>query len=194
MELILATSNPHKAEEFNELLKNSNLKIISAEKSLDVVENGDTFLENALIKAKAYFEKYQKPILSDDSGLVVLNLPHILGVNSARFEPELKDYKDKCAAVIKQCEKIKDRSAYFVCVLCVYLNPQEIYFFEGRVHGKIGDEYRGEHGFGYDPIFIPDSQNKTLAELPEWKNLNSHRAKASLEMQNFFLERNLQNP
>jgi XTP/dITP diphosphohydrolase len=85
----------------------------------------------------------------------------------------------------------KDRKAYFVCVLCFYLSPDEIYFFEGRVQGVIGEELKGEKGFGYDPIFIPErkeNDKKSLAELPEWKNEFSHRAKAAQSALEFFKE------
>ena len=79
------------------------------------------------------------------------------------------------------------RAAYFVCYLCFYKSPEEIYFFEGRVHGKIGSEQKGSGGFGYDPIFLPDGQGgKSLAEVGEWKMKNSHRAKACKEAVIFF--------
>jgi XTP/dITP diphosphohydrolase len=81
------------------------------------------------------------------------------------------------------------RNAYFICVLCFYVSPEEHYFFEGRVHGVIGDKRQGSHGFGYDPIFIPERKENdglSLAELPEWKNEFSHRAKASRAALAFF--------
>jgi XTP/dITP diphosphohydrolase len=86
----------------------------------------------------------------------------------------------------------ENRLANFTCVLCCYLSPEEVYFFEGRVHGVIGTEYRGDKGFGYDPVFVPtraENDGKTLAELPEWKNKNSHRAKAAQAALAFFIPR-----
>ena len=186
MEFILATSNEHKAKEFNELLDGTNLSFKTASEKLDVIEDGDTFNENAFKKAKEYFNKYKKPIVADDSGLVVTALPDILGVHSARFAPELKEYSDKNKKLIELMDT-KDRAAYFVCVLCFYISDEEVFFFEGRVHGEISTQIKGDHGFGYDPVFLPTGQaGMSLAQLPEWKNSNSHRAKALGEAAKFF--------
>jgi XTP/dITP diphosphohydrolase len=185
---ILASSNAHKAEEFKVLFKGV-LSVEPAPQSLEVDESGSTFTENAYLKAKAYFDKFAVPALADDSGLVVEALPELLGVQSARFAPELSSYVDKCQKLIELLKSKENRSAYFVCVLCFYLSPEEVYFFEGRVQGKIGNELKGDHGFGYDPIFIPDRKEqdgKSLAELPDWKNEFSHRARASQSALHFF--------
>ncbi len=188
LSFILATGNLHKAEEFKELFQGT-IHIRPAPKTLEVDESGKTFFENAYLKSKTYFETYGAPALADDSGLVVNALPDQLGVLSARFAPELKEYSEKCKRLIELLEGREDRSAHFVCVLCFYLGPEEVYFFEGRVQGMIGTGLRGEYGFGYDPIFIPERKEqdgKSLAELPEWKNMFSHRAKASLDAIQFF--------
>ena len=182
MEFILASSNPHKAEELNDLLKE--VTIAPASEKLQVEEDGDTFRENALKKAKAYHDFYKAPAVADDSGLVVEALPDMLGVQSARFAPELADYKDKNEKLIQLMEgkEEEERKAYFVCVLCFYVSEKEVYFFEGRVHGRIAKEQKGDAGFGYDPVFEPEGAGgKHLAELPEWKMKNSHRAKACQE-------------
>lgn len=187
---ILASGNAHKAEEFKELFAGT-LSVTAAPKTLDVDETGKTYTENAFLKAKAYYEAYQKPALADDSGLNVEALPDILGVQSARFAPELKDYADKCKKVIELLANKENRNAYFTCVLCFYLSPEEVYFFEGRVHGAIGTELKGDGGFGYDPVFIPERKENdglSLAQLPEWKNEFSHRAKASQAALQFFKE------
>lgn len=187
---ILASGNAHKAEEFKDLFAGT-LSITAAPKTLDVDETGKTYTENAFLKAKAYFEAYQKPALADDSGLIVEALPDILGVQSARFAPDLKDYADKCKKVIDLLANKENRNAYFTCVLCFYLSPEEVYFFEGRVHGVIGNELKGDGGFGYDPVFIPERKENdglSLAQLPEWKNEFSHRAKASQAALQFFKE------
>lgn len=185
---ILASGNAHKAEEFKELFQGV-IKVSPAPKTLEVDETGKTFTENAFLKAKAYFDTYKVPALADDSGLNIEALPEILGVQSARFSPELPAYADKCRKIIDLLSTKENRAAYFQCVLCFYVSPDEVYFFEGRVHGTIGGELKGEHGFGYDPIFIPErkeNDGRTLAELPEWKNEFSHRAKASLAALQFF--------
>jgi XTP/dITP diphosphohydrolase len=186
----LASGNAHKAEEFKELFQGT-LTIQAAPKTLEVDETGKTFTENAFLKAKTYFEAFQTPALADDSGLVIESLPDLLGVQSARFAPESPDYADKCRKVIELLQEKDNRSAYFVCVLCFYLSSDEVYFFEGRVHGAIAFELKGEHGFGYDPIFIPERKEAdglSLAQLPEWKNEFSHRAKASQAALQFFKE------
>lgn len=189
MEFILASTNAHKAEELNALLSAGGLTITAAADKFEVVEDGKTFQENALIKAKAYYDKYQKPTVADDSGLVVPSMPDILGIYSARFAPELPDYKDKNQKLIEllKDKSDEDKKAYFVCYLCFYNGPEEVFFFEGRVHGVIGEEIKGADGFGYDPIFLPDGQmGKSMAEVSEWKMKNSHRAKACAEAVNFF--------
>jgi XTP/dITP diphosphohydrolase len=188
---LLASGNAHKAEEFKELFSGT-LNLSPSPQTLEVDETGETYTENAFLKAKAYYDTYKIPTLADDSGLTVEGLPDILGVKSARFAPELKSYVDKCQLLLKMLsQKNASRTAYFTCVLCFYLSPDEVYFFEGRVQGKIGNELKGDQGFGYDPIFIPDRKEEdgmSLAELPEWKNEFSHRAKASLAALQFFKE------
>jgi XTP/dITP diphosphohydrolase len=187
---LLASGNAHKAEEFKQLFDGF-LSISPAPKTLEVDENGKTFAENAFLKAKAYFDAYGVPALADDSGLVIEALPDLLGVQSARFAPELPEYVGKCRKLLEILKDKENRAAYFVCVLCFYSNPEEVYFFEGRVQGNIGSELRGDYGFGYDPIFIPERKeqdHKSLAELPEWKNQFSHRAKAALAALQFFKE------
>ena len=187
---LLASGNAHKAEEFKELFLDA-IKISASPKSIEIDETGETFTENSLLKAKAYFDTYKVPSMADDSGLVIEALPSILGVHSARFSPDLAEYSQKCTKLIEMLDssQTKERKAYFVCVLCFYLSPEEIYFFEGRVHGTIGTKLKGNQGFGYDPIFIPDrkeNDGKSLAELPEWKNMFSHRAKAVQSALEFF--------
>jgi XTP/dITP diphosphohydrolase len=187
---ILASGNPHKAEEFSALFGDV-IKVIPAPATLEVQETGATFAENAYLKARAYAEAYATPALADDSGLVIEALPELLGVQSARFAPELADYREKCGRLIELMKDRADRQAHFTCVLCFYISPDEVFFFEGRVHGKIGHEIKGEHGFGYDPIFIPERKEAdelSLAQLPEWKNRFSHRAKASQAALDFFKE------
>lgn len=187
---ILASGNAHKAEEFKDLFQGV-LTVSPAPKTLEVDESGKTYTENAYLKARAYYETYHAPALADDSGLNIEALPEILGVQSARFAPELSEYSDKCKKVIELLAGKENRNAYFVCVLCFYISPDEVYFFEGRVHGTIGFSLKGDQGFGYDPIFIPERKEqdgKSLAELPEWKNEFSHRAKASQAALHFFKE------
>ena len=187
MKFLLASGNSHKAEELNDLFKGSKLEIVASPEKLEVVEDGSTFQENAFKKAKGYYDKFQVPTLADDSGLVIPARPDILGIHSARYAPEFSDYAQKNQALLKDIADLQDRAAYFVCYFCFYVKPEEIYFFEGRVHGEIGHEPQGGDGFGYDPVFLPDGQNgKSLAQVSEWKMANSHRAKAAKEALKFF--------
>lgn len=194
IEFILASGNSHKAEEFSELFDKKMISVEKAPEKIEVDETGKSFFENALLKAEGYFKKFKQPVLSDDSGLVVASLPNDLGIHSARFGGDGLTDKDRAELLLKKLDGIENRSAYFICVLCLYFSEDEYYFFEGRVHGQVGENYSGSHGFGYDPIFVPDGvdERSTLAELPNWKKENSHRSKASLHASSFLRERDCQ--
>ncbi len=184
---ILASGNTHKALEFNELFDANIIEISSAPQKISVVEDGETFQENALKKAQAYFEEFRLPVMSDDSGLCVEALPDQLGIHSARFGGDGLNDEDRARLLLKKLDTQENRSAYFVCVLCFYISPKEIYLFEGRMNGNISTAYIGEDGFGYDPVFIPERlEGRTVAQEPEWKSKNSHRYKACQEAQKFF--------
>ena len=183
---VLASSNVHKSEELNKLFDRELLAIKAAEIKISVEENGLTFNDNALLKAEAYYQKYKCPIVADDSGIIVNAIPEELGVTSARFGGEGLDDAGRSELLLKKLSDKSDRSAYFVCVLCFYLSPEEIFFFEGRCHGNITTEFQGNKGFGYDPIFKPIGHNFTFAADPNWKEINGHRAKAVAHAQTFF--------
>lgn len=186
---ILASGNKHKAFELADHFSGINFQIEPAPEKLDVVEDGSSFIENAEKKARAYFEKFKLPTISDDSGLVVEALPGELGIHSARFGGDGLTDEERAKLLLKKLDQLGDvdRHAYFVCVLCFFLSPAEIYFFEGRLKGTISRDYRGDAGFGYDPVFCPlKLPEKTLAEIPEWKAENSHRAKSCTEAISFF--------
>ena len=195
MKLTLGSTNDHKVEELNALLAQTNVSVASAPEKLDIIEDGESFQENALLKAKGYYDKLKVPTIADDSGLVVECLPDQLGIHSARFAPDLPEYSDKCNKLIELVNQQENRKAYFVCVLCVYLSPDEYYFFEGRLKGSIGTELKGDKGFGYDPVFIPEhfaDSGRSFAQEAEWKNEHSHRAKAVHSFRDFFKNRDLQ--
>lgn len=193
MKVLLASGNPHKAEELNDLFDQSIVHVDAAPEKLEVVEDGESYHANALLKAKAYYDRFKHPVVADDSGLNIAAIPHLLGIHSARFGGEGIDYVARNQLLLETMKDIPDgqREAYFSCVLCFYISPEEIYFFEGRVEGAIGHAPKGAHGFGYDPVFYPlKAPNKeSLAELPEWKQENSHRARAAQAAQIFFKER-----
>ncbi len=191
IDLFLASGNAHKALEFSELFDPNFIRIKAAPQKLEVLEDGKTFHENAFLKAQAYFQMLGQPVMADDSGITVLALPDELGIHSARFGGESLSDKERAMLLLEKLEGKMERNAFFTCVLCFYLNKNEIFYFEGRMSGRVGFKYRGNQGFGYDPIFIPhDLENEaTLAEAGDWKNKHSHRAQASVLAQKFFLTR-----
>jgi len=187
-EFVLASGNSHKAEEFSELFDLDIIKVKAAPEKLEVVEDGLSFQENAFKKAEAYYKKLQCPIISDDSGLEVEALPGELGIHSARFGGTELTSEEQVELLLEKLKDKDNRKAYFVCVLCFYINPEEVYFFEGRSHGHISLTVQGNGGFGYDPVFLPENlDGKTsFAENPDWKMKNSHRSKASMMASQFF--------
>lgn len=188
--VILASSNKHKAEELSVLFDPNVVQVAAASEKIEVVEDGKTYHDNALLKAKAYYDRFKCPVVADDSGLNVDALPGELAVQTARFGGDNLTAQERYELLLRRLKDVpaEKRQAHFICVLCFYLNPNEVFFFEGRVDGNIAFEAQGEHGFGYDPVFIPtglDGQ-ATLAQLPEWKDKNSHRARAVQAAQKFF--------
>lgn len=191
IDLILASSNAHKAEEFSELFDPKIVTVRPAPHKIDVVEDGASYFENALLKAQAYYKEFKIPVIADDSGLDVTALPEELGIFSARFGGDgLKD-KDRALLLLDKMEGKTNREANFTCILCIYLNEKEIFYFEGRMGGSVGFTYRGDGGFGYDPVFIPTEGDGelTIAELGSLKNSISHRAIAVKLAQKFFSQR-----
>lgn len=194
MEIIFAGSNQGKFLEFEASLANTPIKLIKADKVLEVIEDGKTFSENALLKAKAYANFYKKAAISDDSGLVLNAFPQLLGVQSARFAEHLSNYTQKCQAVLDLYKNNPQlsREAHFHCTLCFYKSDNEIFFFEAKLYGMISNEIMlGEGGFGFDPIFIPNINEKqggqSLSQLPTWKEQNSHRSLALKKFIEFVL-------
>lgn len=189
MRMIAATNNKHKLEEIRAILRDRGMEVISLAEAgldIDIEENGETFVENALIKAREVFKLTGEAAIADDSGLEVEALGGQPGVRSARYSGETGEDKDK-----KNNEKLKEalkdvpedkRSARFCsAIAAVFPGGQEITAV-GFVYGKIGYTEKGEHGFGYDPLFIVDGYGRTMAELgPEEKNKISHRANALKE-------------
>lgn len=196
MKFILASSNEGKTKEILNVLKPIGIDIVKAKEQIEVAETGTTYTENALLKAEAYYKKFGEPTVADDSGLSLNEFPNILGVYSARFAPELNDYAQKCDQLLHYMieNKAVTRKAAFICVLCFYLAPDQYFFFEGNMAGTIAHQRKGVKGFGYDPIFIPDGESFTLAEQPEYKAQNSHRARALIAakayLENYFKSKN----
>lgn len=179
--LVFATNNRHKLEEVSAMTGDT-VKIVSlAEIGChdDIPETADTFQGNALQKAAYVYEHFGLPCFADDSGLEVDCLEGIPGVLSARYAGEHGNSEANIAKLLDAMKGSENRKADFKTVVALILPDGKTEFFEGRVDGVITMEKRGEGGFGYDPIFIPDGYDKTFAELGEnIKNKISHRAKA----------------
>ena len=182
--IIFATSNEGKMKEIREILGDIGLPILSLKEagiSADIVEDGDTFEANAMIKARAVHECCGDIVLADDSGLEVDYMDKAPGVFSARFMGEDTSYLIKNQYIIERLEGVtgSDRSARFVCVIGAVFPDGFETSTRGAVEGWIAFEPAGENGFGYDPIFLLPDRGVTTAELtPEEKNAISHRGRA----------------
>ena len=188
--MILATSNDHKKNEFAKILSNYQILTLNDKQiSFSVKENGKTFQQNAYLKAKKAATLINETILADDSGLIIDALPRLLGVHSARYKKK-KNYEEKCSILLKKMKNNSNRTARFVCALCLITKEKEVYFFEGVCEGTIAFSYKGENGFGYDPIFIPKGYKQTFSEMSEeQKNQLSHRKQAINQLLQFLKER-----
>ncbi|MDO5615190.1 MAG: RdgB/HAM1 family non-canonical purine NTP pyrophosphatase [Cruoricaptor ignavus] len=178
-EILIATHNLHKKEEIQQILSGDFLVKSLSDYDLndEIIEDGNTFEENALIKAKYCFEKTGIPSLGDDSGLVVEALGGKPGIYSARYAGN-HDFDKNIAKVLEEMQGKENRKAYFVTVLCYYSEDGAKYY-EGRVYGNLLNENKGHKGFGYDPIFVPENHTLTFAEMSaEQKNEISHRRNA----------------
>ncbi|MFA5660465.1 MAG: RdgB/HAM1 family non-canonical purine NTP pyrophosphatase [Bacilli bacterium] len=180
--LIIATHNPNKVKEYRSLFASTEYEIISLSDLNfhdDIIENGETFADNAIIKATTIHERFNLPVIADDSGLSITALDGFPGVQSARFM-DGEPYTAKNQAIIEKLIDHSDRSAKFVAAIAlvgVDLFPQ---VFIGEVKGTILTEQRGNDGFGYDPIFFYPDFQKTFAELTMTeKEKISHRGKAT---------------
>jgi len=182
-EIVLATGNKGKIREFSGLLEGVFGRIISLndlESPPEVIEDGATFMENALKKARAIAAYSGKPALADDSGLAVDALGGRPGVYSARYAGEGATDRDNIAKLLTELGTNENRNARFVCVLALVMPDGREMTAEGTCEGVILSEPRGEGGFGYDPVFFLPELGKTMAELPpEIKNTLSHRARAA---------------
>ena len=177
MDIVLATSNEHKVKEMNFIVKNSGINFILPPKGFDPEENGLTFEENSLIKAKVAWEISHTWTLADDSGLCIEALNGAPGIYSAR---DAETPQKRIDRVLKELEGCENRKAEFNCAMTL-INPKgEVEFaYKGVCEGSIVTKQRGINGFGYDPIFLLKNSDKTMAELSEnEKNKLSHRAKA----------------
>lgn len=185
MRIVFATGNAGKVREIKAILADLNMEVLSMKEAgvcAEAEENGTTFVENAMIKAKDIAAKVQDAVvMADDSGLVVDALNGEPGIYSARYLGEDTSYRIKNANIIERLEGIpvEGRTARFVCAIAAVLPDGRVLSTEGIIEGYIGYEERGNGGFGYDPIFMVPEYGCSTAELSdEAKNAISHRGKA----------------
>lgn len=184
MKLVLATRNRHKVDEIGEILRGLDVELCSFldySDVPDVVEDGETFEENAIKKARAVAAATGLPALADDTGLEVDALGGAPGIYSARYAGEPPDYDRNNEKLLRDLDGVpeRDRRARFRCVVALAAPGGSVSTVEGRTEGTILTERRGDGGFGYDPLFLPDGFDRTYAEMTgAEKNASSHRGKA----------------
>ncbi|MFV0402171.1 MAG: RdgB/HAM1 family non-canonical purine NTP pyrophosphatase [Oscillospiraceae bacterium] len=184
MKLLAATGNPHKLEELRRILAHLGVEVISPKEAgvvSDAEETGETFAENARIKALDLYRKSGLPTVADDSGFCVDALNGAPGIYSARYGGEDTDYPTKFALLYKELESVpgEKRAASFVSAICCVLDENTLLECEGVCPGVVADAPRGNSGFGYDPIFLVPEKGKTFAELSDdEKDEISHRGRA----------------
>ncbi len=181
-EIVVASTNEGKIKEIRAMLNEIGIDVKSIkdvfDEEIEIEENGQTFKDNALIKAQTISNLIHKPTLADDSGLEVKAMNGAPGIYSARFMGHDTSYDIKNQAIIDAVQG-KEREARFVCAMVLCIPNEEPIFIEEYFNGEINDKIEGENGFGYDPIFYVPELGKTSASLTlEEKNQYSHRAKA----------------
>ena len=183
--LLLATTNEHKLDEFRTILRDLPFTLLSlrdVQIDMDVEETGTTFAENAILKARAYAQAANMLALADDSGLEIDALGGAPGVYSARFAGRETPYTERFRLIFERLQDVlpAERTARFRCAIALAEPSGFVRVVEGTIEGVIADSARGEHGFGYDPIFLVPESGLTTAEMsPAEKNRISHRGRAA---------------
>ncbi|MBO5655605.1 MAG: RdgB/HAM1 family non-canonical purine NTP pyrophosphatase [Rikenellaceae bacterium] len=191
MNLIFATNNRHKLTEVSQILGDTSELTTLAECGIteDIPETSPTIQGNALQKARYVWERTGRNCFADDTGLEVDALNGAPGVRSARYATDGHDFDANVTLLLRNLEGVTERSAQFRTVVALILDGEE-YLFEGIVRGHITSERFGEGGFGYDPVFVPEGEVMTFAEMSaEAKNAISHRGRAIAELAKWFAER-----
>ena len=174
--LVIASGNTGKLREYRDLLSDAGVDIVAFDSEVDEV--GDTYAENARLKAETALARSGLPALGDDSGIELDALDGFPGIRSARLGPT---QKERTAELLSRLHGVpRPWRARFVCVIALAAPNRETQFFEGECRGEVVPEWRGEAGFGYDPIFLVPGTGKTFGEMaPEEKRKYSHRAAAA---------------
>lgn len=193
MKIIFASQNKGKIKEVKAIFNNSHFEIVSLfdlGNNIEIEETGDTFRDNALLKAQTVYELYKEPVVSDDSGLMIEQLDGRPGVISARYAGEGCTFADNNLKVISELSEFPEpHKAKFIST-AIFYDGNNIIESVGELHGIIIKEQRGTGGFGYDPIFIPDGHDKTISELDfELKNKISHRAKSFEKLKELLIKK-----
>jgi len=180
--LLFFSSNKNKISEVKKLFKGSGIKLYSLddfEKIKEPKETGVTFVENAKIKSLCGYKLFKIPCFADDSGICINALNDNPGVKSKRFFSKFLSKKNTFNYILNKTKESKNKAAYFKTSICLTLNEGEHIIFEGKINGTISNFPLGKNGFGYDPIFIPNGQNKTYSQMTQTqKNTLSHRSLA----------------
>ncbi|ONI46405.1 non-canonical purine NTP pyrophosphatase, RdgB/HAM1 family [Candidatus Epulonipiscioides gigas] len=193
VKIIFASTNKSKIAELNALAKNLNILLIDMKEAgidIDIEETGNTFEENAKLKASKLSEYTDELVLADDSGLEIEYLNNEPGIYSARYLGENTTFQEKIQNFLRRLEGVEKskRTARFVCALSMYQKGKELCTITEAIEGYIGFEPKGTSGFGYDPIFYLEN-DKSWAEISlEEKNKKSHRAKAFVALSKFWYE------
>lgn len=191
LELVIATRNRKKLEEMQRLLEGLSVRLYNLDdfpECPEVEEDEATFEGNAIKKAIAVSRCTDKIAVSDDSGLEVYALKGAPGVYSARYAGERANDRANIVKLLSEMRGIKDRRARFVCVIAIAFPRDGVQVFDGYVEGRITEEPRGERGFGYDPVFIPEGHDRTFAEMDSHeKDALSHRARALIKLREYIV-------
>jgi len=190
--IIFASKNEGKVKEVRHILNGINSEILSLNDvgyTDEIHETGDTFEENAKIKAEVVYKKFKMPTIADDSGIVALQLGNEPGVLSARYAGENATDEENNKKILKRLSSLPEpHKGKFICAAVYYFGADFIVAM-GEIAGRIIKEPRGTNGFGYDPLFLPDGYDKTTAELPpEIKNKISHRFRAFNQLKKHLTE------
>ena len=195
-EIVFATNNKNKIREMKQKLGQYGIEVLSQEEAginINVEETGETFKDNAFLKAQAVYDILKKPVIADDSGLCIDALNGAPGVHSHRFAGENATDLDRNNYVLAQLKDVpySERTAVFKCCVCFIDENDEPHFFEGSAEGIIGTDSHGTNGFGFDPIFHYEGGGRSFADYtPEEKNAVSHRGKAVSQFIDYIISHN----
>lgn len=190
MKLVFATNNRHKLQEVRDIVGDrvEVLSLADIDCHDDIPETADTLQGNALIKARHIYEKYGLDCFADDTGLEVEALDGAPGVYSARYAGEVCDSEANMRKLLENLTGKSNRNAQFRTVIALIINGEEI-LFNGIVKGTIATEKKGDSGFGYDPVFIPEGHSDSFAQMgSEMKNSMSHRFRATQQLGDYLKE------